>query len=398
MKSRFHYKAIDHKGGKIEGEFYGTLNELKEYIRAENLTLYDFSENQLALDKSKFQQDDFLLFIEELTYLIKAGMKIDDAFRLMLKNTKKQTTQLFLQEIIQQLQSGKQFSQAIEEGAQKIHFPLSALYVNLIKSGEEIGEPVYALESLYDLLKFRISLAKEIKSALVYPLFLLSMSLIMVIFVLLFVVPQFAELFTPKELEKIPALSRLVLESGMYFKTHFIFVAGSFLLLSGLLVVVVIKYKNKLLNILSDIPYFKKFFVSVEISTFFNSLGSLLNAGTTLDKALKNSVGLIKIPQLKIVFENAQENLRKGKTLSSTMEGYEIIPSYIPSLISVGEKSGELGKISILIAEKEMNSFQNATKKVLLLLEPAIIVILGFFIAGIVVSIMLAVISVNDII
>ena len=398
MKSRFHFKALDTKGGKVESDFYGTLDELKEYLKSENLTLYDFTEKSPKIDNSKFTQDDFLLFVEELTYLMKAGMKIDEAFSLMLKNAKKEKTQILLKEIIQQLQSGKQFSSAIEDGAKKIHFTLSPLYINLIRSGEEIGEPVYALESLYQFLSFRIKVTKEIKSALVYPMFLLGMSVLMIIFVLLFVVPQFSDLFSPKELAKVPALSRFVLEAGMYFKAHLGQVTLIVSATIGTLVYLFMKYKKNLLNFVSDIPYFKKYFITVETSTFFNSMGSLLNAGVTLDKAIKNSVGLIHIPQLRVVFETAQENLRKGRTVSETLESYEIIPSYIASLLSVGEKSGNLGQISLLIAEKEMGIFQAATKKALLLLEPAIIVILGFFIAAIVVSIMLAVISVNDII
>lgn len=398
MKSRYHYKALDGKGGKVESDFYGTLDELKEYLKSENLTLYDFTEKAAKTDTTKFKQDDFLLFVEELTYLMKAGMKIDEAFMLMLKNAKKQATQKLLQEIIRQLQSGKQFSHAIEEGAKKINFELSPLYINLIRSGEEIGEPIYALESLYQFLSFRIKIAKEIKGALVYPMFLLGMSILMILFVMLFVVPQFSELFSPKELAKIPLLSRAVLEAGMYLKANLLQVTLIVTSVVGSIVYLFIRYKQQLIRFIADIPFFKKFFITVEMSTFFNSLGSLLNAGVTIDRALRSSIGLVHIPQLKVVFETAYENLQKGKTLSSTIENYEIIPSYISSLLSVGEKSGNLGQIALLIAEKEMGAFQAVTKKALLLLEPAIIVLLGFFIAAIVVSIMLAVISVNDII
>ena len=398
MKSRFHYKAFDPKGGEVESDFYGTLSELKDYLKLEELTLYDFTEQKPKLDKSKFKQDDFLLFIEELTYLMKAGMKIDDAFTLMLKNTKKHTTQVLLKEIIQQLQSGKQFSYGINEGAKKIDFELLPLYYNLLRSGEEIGEPVYALESLYKFLSFRIKIAKEIKGALIYPMFLLGMSVMMILFVMLFVVPQFSEIFTPKEFEKIPPLSRYVLEAGMYLKDNLLkvtIIAGAII---GAISYIFIKYKKNFINAISNISMFKNFFITIEISTFFNSLGSLLNAGVTIDRALKSSTNLINIPRLQVVFETALDNISKGKSLSSTVENYEIIPSYIASLLSVGEKSGNLGEISLSIAEKEMSKFQAVTKKALLLIEPAIIVLLGFFIAAIVVSIMLAVISVNDII
>jgi len=398
MKSRFHYKAFDPKGGEVESDFYGTVDELRDYLKLENLTLYDFTEQKPKLDKSKFKQDDFLLFIEELTYLMKAGMKIDEAFTLMLKNSKKYTTQTLLKEIIQQLQSGKQFSVGIQEGVKKIDFELSPLYYNLLRSGEEIGEPVYALESLYKFLSFRIKISKEIKGALVYPMFLLSMSVLMILFVMLFVVPQFSEIFTPKEFEKIPPLSRYVLEAGMYLKENLLKVTIVVGFIIGSVSFLFIKYKKNIINTISNISLFKNFFITIEISTFFNSLGSLLNAGVTLDRALKSSTNLVNIPRLQVVFETALDNISKGRSLSSTVENYEIIPSYIASLLSVGEKSGNLGDISLSIADKEMSKFQAITKKALLLIEPAIIVLLGFFIAAIVVSIMLAVISVNDII
>jgi len=398
MKSRFHYKAFDAKGGEVENNFYGTQEELKEYLRSENLTLFEFKEEKPKLDKSKFKQDDFLLFIEELSYLLKAGMKVDDAFSLMLKNSKKEKTQTLLKEIIQQLQSGKQLSTSLMEGTKKIDYELLPLYFNLLKSGEEIGEPVYALDALYKFLSFRIKIAKEIKGALVYPMFLLGMSVVMILFVMLFVVPQFSQIFSPKELAKVPALSRYVLESGMYLKANLMFVSIIVFSTIATLVFLFKKFKKNIINALSSLSFLTNFFITVEISTFFNSLGSLLNAGVTLDKALKSSTNLINIPRLKVVFETAQDNIAKGKSLSSTVESYEIIPSYIASLLSVGEKGGNLGDISLSIAEKEMGEFQAVTKKALLLIEPVIIVLLGFFIAAIVVSIMLAVISVNDII
>ena len=398
MKSRFHYKALDTKGGEVESDFYGTLDELRTYLKSEHLTLYDFKEEKPKVDKSKFKQEDFLFFVEEVTYLLKAGMKIDEAFALMLKNAKKEATRKLLEESVKQLQSGKQLSEALQEGTKKIDYELLPLYYNLLRSGEEIGEPVYALESLYQFLNFRIKIAKEIKAALTYPMFLLGMSVLMILFVMLFVVPQFSDIFSPEELAKVPALSRFVLESGMYLKNNLGFVS---MIVGGtvaLLVFIWIQYKKVITGTISNLAFFKKFFIPIELSTFFNSLGSMLNAGVTLDKALKSSVVLINIPQLQVVFKTAEENIAKGKPLSASIESYDIVPSYIPPLISVGEKSGDIGNISLSIAQKEMEKFQATTKKALLLLEPAIIVLLGFFIAAIVVSIMLAVISVNDII
>ena len=126
-------------------------------------------------------------------------------------------------------------------------------------------------------------------------------------------------------------------------------------------------------------------------------MGMMIKGGVEIDKAIKQSISLFSIEDLRSVFIEALSELKKGRPLSEVFAASSIIPPNVISMMSVGESSATMGEVSLSLADRFLQNFKLKTKKLLSLLEPVIVVFMGVFIAMVVVSIMLAVISINDI-
>lgn len=391
------YDAISSNGENVSGTFKGSEEAFKKFVKSEGLLLVSFQEKVVKLKSGRFTDGDFQSFVEELYYLIDSGMNIDDSIKLLIKNAQKESVKEFLTAILENLKAGEQLSKAIESAQKKLHIPSNKLSLSVIGSGEEVGNLANALHTLNSYLLFKEKINGEIKQALSYPIFLIIMSISMVFFVFIFIVPKFTEIFTKEELDALPAVSQIVLKSGLYVNENslLIIVLTAFFIFSIPFIIKLIK--ENLHKFILHIPFLGGLIVYIELSRIFNSIGIMLKGGVGIDKAIKQSIALTRIEALKSLLSEALFEIKKGNKLSQTFAGHAILPPQVASMVSVGENSAKMDEVFLSLANRFSETFQKRTKKVLSLLEPAIIVVMGLFIAFIVVSIMLAVISISDI-
>ena len=396
-KSEYIYEALTLSGKSIKGRFAGSFKDFQKYLKSQGLTLLSYKEKRVKLKKGQFKDDDFASIVEELYYLINSGVKVDDALKLLIKSVSKESSYLFLRRVLEELKKGSQLSNAINEAAKEIGYKISPLYISILSSGEEIGNVAYSLKTLKDFIDFKLTTAAEVKQALSYPLFLVGMSILMVFFVFIFVVPKFTEIFSADELDKIPYISQLVLKTGLFVNENLFFILGAFFLLIVGIFIYIKSANVNFTKFLYSLPYLKDMIIELELSRAFNSMGMMIKGGVEIDKAIKQSISLFSIEDLRSVFIEALSELKKGRPLSEVFAASSIIPPNVISMMSVGESSATMGEVSLSLADRFLQNFKLKTKKLLSLLEPVIVVFMGVFIAMVVVSIMLAVISINDI-
>ncbi len=395
--SEITYEAISSNNEQINGVYKGTLEGFKQFIKTDKLTLISFKEKKKKLKAGKFKNSDFQSFIEELYYLIDSGMKIDDSLKLLIKNTQKESVHEFIKLILENLKTGEQLSISIEMAQKKLAIEENRLAISVISSGEEVGALAGALNTLSNYLLFKEKINTEVKQALSYPIFLMIMSTTMVFFVFFFIVPKFTEIFDKDELDHLPMVSQMVLKAGLYVNENSSVILIGFALLLFSIPFIIKLIKKNIHKFILHIPMVGKLTVYIELSRMFNSIGIMLQGGIKIDKALKQSIKLTEIPEIQAIFKEALFEIKKGNKLSSTLAGNSLLPPQVASMISVGESSAKLDEVFLNLAFRFSETFQKSTKSVLALLEPAIIVLMGLFIAFIVVSIMLAVISISDI-
>lgn len=397
MESIFEYEALVASGESINGVYKGDRKSFEKMVAQKKIILISVDEKKEKLDSSKFSQNDFLDFIEELYYLVNSGMPIDKSLKMLLKTTKKEAQIKILNNILQGLKDGQQLSVSLAKALEKDNFQVDSLSISFISTAEDVGNLSNGLFQLFEYLSFKKKIRSDIRQALAYPLFLMGMSVVVSFLIFFLIIPKFATIFSPEEFEKLPSLSYAVLSLGQSLNNH-MFEA----LLSIVFIVLIAIYTLRTvsipwLDIMYKIPKVSAIVIDLQLTIIYSTLSTMLKGGLELDRALIQMKKIQLLPELSNLLQNTLFELKRGEKMSTVFSISRIIPSSDLALINVGENSATLDTVFKSLSKRHSDAFDENVKKFLSLLEPAVIVGLGIFIAIIVVSIMMAVMSMTDI-
>ena len=397
MSDFFQYEAIVKSGEKIKGTFEGTQNEFESMVSSKKLIIISIKKKKHTLNKKKFTPEDFLALIEELYYLVNSGMQVDQALKMLIKTATKVAQVNILKNILIELKNGSMLSVAMKKALEKEEVEIDALSISFIATSEEVGSLSSGLLQLFEYLSFQKKVRTDIRQALSYPIFLMLMSVVVAFLIFFLIIPRFSTIFSPEEFEALPTLSYAVLSIGKVLSTHMMeFLAGIGAFVT-IIVLIIKKYGIPWMKILYRIPKISDVVVDIQLSIIYGALSTMLIGGLELDRALKQMQKIKLLPELNDLLTNTLYEIKRGQKLSTVFAISQIIPPSDIALLHVGESSASLDKVFKSLSVRHSDAFSAKVKKVLGLLEPAVIVGLGFFIAFIVVAIMMAVMSITDI-
>jgi len=397
MEELFEYEAIVGGGESIKGIFKGTKVDFEKMISQKKLMLINVKTTKEKLDKSKFNSDDFLAFIEELYYLVNSGMPLDSSLKMLIKTTKKEAHLNILRDTLRELKDGSQLSVALKKALEKEKVPVDSLTISFISTSEEVGNLANGLLQLFEHLSFNKKIRSDVKQALAYPMFLVGMSVVVAFLIFFLIIPRFSTIFSPEEFAKLPPLSHAVLSLGTYLNTHMSEFFIGFGVIISAIIFILKKVDINWLSLMHKLPKVSSIIVDLQLTIIYNSLSTMLVGGLEIDKALRQMQKIDLLPELKDLLKNTLYEIKRGQKLSTVFSISKIIPSSDIALLNVGESSATLDKVFKSLAKRHSDAFSANVKKFLSILEPAVIVGLGVFIAVIVVSIMMAVMSMTDI-
>lgn len=397
MNSHITYKALTSTGEEISGTIQGSLHDLEKMASQKNLIIISFKEIKQKLNTKPFKNNDFLALIEELYHLTKAGISIDQALKMLIQTSTKEATRSILQSMLSEIKGGASLSKSLEYALKKEQVEVDALSISFIATAEEVGDIPSGLQQLFEYLTFHKKIQGEIKQALAYPIFLMGMSVVVALLIFFIIVPKFSSIFSPEEFEKLDTLPYTVLSLGQYLDAHM----SEFFIFFGFLIVATIvllkKFSIPWMTLFYHTPKLSDVIVSLQLSILYGALSTMLKGGLEIDKALRQFQRIKLLPELQDLLKNALSEIKKGEKLSSVFAISKIIPSTDIALLYVGENSANLPTIFNSLSTRHSEAFQADVKRFLSILEPAVIVLLGIFIAVIVVAIMMAVMSMTDI-
>ena len=397
MESIFEYEALVPSGESIKGAFKGSKDDFEKMLLKKKLLLVSVKEKKEKLDNSKFSQDDFLAFIEELYYLTNSGMAIDQALKMLLKTTKKESYKRVLRTLLEEIKAGEQLSLALKKALSKEKIEIDSLSISFISTAEEVGTLTNGLQQLFDYLTFQKKIRSDIKEALSYPLFLVGMSIVVSFLIFFLIIPKFATIFSADEFEQLPSISYAVLSVGKYLNAHM----SEALFVIGLFVTIVIvglkKFPIPWMSLFYKTPKLSRVIVDLQLTIVYSALSTMLIGGLELDRALKQLQKVKLLPELSDLLKRTLFEIKRGQKLSDVFAVSSIIPPSDIALLNVGESSASLEKVFKSLSTRHSDAFNSNVKKLLSILEPTVIVGLGIFIAVIVVAIMMAVMSMTDI-
>jgi general secretion pathway protein F len=344
--------------------------------------------------KSKsISQADILVMTNELSIMLKAGLPLDNALRVLIGMNAKPAMARMTQTILDDVKSGVPFSRALLRHPQQF----GDFYVNMVRSGEAGGQLSAVLERLNEHLERLRALRESVVSAAIYPAILLTVAVLSVIAMLGFVVPQFESLF--KEMgDALPAPTRVIMAIGHAFTDYGLLIGFGLFLAFWLLRFWLRSpaghqwWQARALRL----PLLGTLVLKYDLTLFARSLGTLLGNGVALLSALHIATQTVGNVNLRNALAAVIPKIKGGGKMVDALQASGIFEPLAINLIKVGEETGRMGPMLLELARIYNRDVETGIKRGLTLLEPLLILVLGMLIASIIVSIMLGILSVND--
>jgi type IV pilus assembly protein PilC len=382
----FVWEGTDKKGKRLKGKMLAVSEAaVKADLRRQGVLAKRVrKENQLFKSGKKVDAADIALFARQLATMLQAGIPMVQCFDIIGNGHDKPSVQKLVLAIKSDIEAGTSLHEAL--GKHPLYF--DDLFVNLVEAGEQAG----ALETLLDKIatykEKTEALKKKIKKALFYPAAVLVVAVIVTIILLVFVIPQFENLFKGFGAD-LPAFTQMVIEMSRFVQSKGWLLA----VIAGGAGYTFFYFKKRsrpmrraLDRMMLKAPVVGPILVKAAIARYARTLSTMFAAGVPLVEALTSVAGATG----NIVFEEATLRIRDevatGQRLQRAMEATDLFPNMVVQMIAVGEESGSLDTMSSKVADFYEADVDAAVDAMSSLLEPIIMAILGVLVGGMVIA------------
>ncbi len=345
----------------------------------------------LRLKGGKWGLKQLVLFTQKLYNLVNSRVELLSALRLLEKNCQNATEKALLEDIIRNIKDGMAFSGCLNRYPQ--YFP--QLYVHIIHTGETTGKLKEALVQLLDYLRRLEDLKLKVKQALAYPIFMAVVGIGTIGVMLTFVLPRLAGMFDDFHAQ-LPLPTLILLNTSEFIKHYWLFI-GIFIAL--LISAFRFRFQGRE-SLFSRLKYYvpiaKDIVYKQSVANFSRSISLLLQSGIPLLAALKDAAFVIGNPVYIEQLEQVRKDISEGGSFSNSLSKFKIFPDFFVQMIRVGEEGGRLDQVLSDIADSYEKEIEADLKTVSSLIEPAIILVLGVVIGGMVIAMLLPVFNMNS--
>ncbi len=392
---QFSYKALDPNQALIAGNIDASdEREALRLIREKNLQVVEIAPQ--IEDKSGFRkklaQADITVSLFELTTMLDSGVAIADALQSLQDSDAHPKLLRYYRTASERLQQGANLGSALTSDDVK----LPPYFIQLIAAGEASGQLASAMRRGVDQMEYDLSVANDLRNALIYPAVLVLTGISAVGLIFVFVVPKFANMLDGKN--DLPLLAHMVLSTGMWLNQNFLLVMA---LLAGVATFASVQLskpdvRQSLLDKAASLPLFGRWLAESDISRWSSVMGAMLASRVELVKALDLARASVKNSRRSKALNAALTAVQAGTNLSKALQDNQILNATAYNLVRAGEKTGRLSEMLFAVAKIYENSSKNRMKRFLLLIEPLAIVLIGMAVGVIILGLIQAITSVND--
>jgi general secretion pathway protein F len=395
----FDYKAFDASGVKVESSIDAiSILEARKQLQKDGLLITKISQQRKSISlfsnehkKASFADLEFMT--SELSILLASGVKIDKGLGILAKGAKSGAIGKLIREIQGNLKKGLTIAEAFKTKSNVF----DPLYLNLIAIGEATGRLAETFKGLADDLKFKKELKAKVSQALSYPMVILFVCIVCILFVLNYIVPQMGSIFS--ENDELPVYTAILLGASDWMIRYQWWAFLVLSLMGGMMFRLRKKPQFQAFvgqRVLS-VPVLSTLILQVERIRFNSAMALMLEAGLKVDSAIDHAAKNVKNPILNNSLKIARDKVKKGNSVSHSLSQTLIYPDFYISLLEVGEESGRLGDVFTEIAGRSKFEFEQWINRTTSLLEPLLILVMGGIVGSVVVTMLLSVVSVNDI-
>lgn len=329
---------------------------------------------------------------QELAALVQAGLPLDRALAILVELGETNRLRESFTAALASIRRGESLAEALSDNRN-----FSRFYVNMVHAGERGGNLQGALHRLADYLGRAQALKDSVTAALIYPAIVLVTAALAITVILVFVLPQFEQLFENAG-KSLPYSTRMVVAlSDIVRQGWWVALAISFAIFLSLRSALRRKsFRLKWDNTKLRIPLFGKLILKFEMELFSRTLGVLLINGVELPSALSITKDTLRNSVIARAIDETTAGLREGEDLSTRLATTNVFPATAIDLIKVGEETGKLAEMLLRQADICERSVKLTVDRMLAMLVPGITIFLGFIVAGLIASILAAVLGVNS--
>jgi general secretion pathway protein F len=396
----FTYSALSGVGQNVSGELVAeheraALRELKRRgLTPLSLAIAAQARRRVLSWRKEPNLEAHIRLVSELAVLIEAGVSLSEAIDIASRSPVYQIFGDALIRLGRDLRRGRSVPDALRNNIAS--FPV---YVyQLIEAGDQTGMLIGALKDASLQMQYDERVRKDIRNALIYPMFLVGMGTAAAFFIFLFVVPRFAAMLKGR-LQLLPAFSRSIFLLGLFMRDNIVPVAGLLALLIAGIVILVRRpsFRSRLREFGVRLPVVGNLLVEAEAGRWTAMLATLLQNRIPLVQSLALARDSLHLESFKARLTQVERAVRGGSALGTALADYRIFDETLVNLVSVGERSGRLAEMLRSAATLAEQKGRDRIKRLMALLEPASIVVIGALIGVIVISLFTAIASINNV-
>ncbi len=391
--AEFVIKLADERGHVQEQtQTASSAEELRSKFTTAGYFVYSVKPRGFTGKRKKAKLESFIIFNEQFLTLVRAGLPILGSIEMLAKQQKNPTFAAQLQNVAQRVRTGESISAAFEaQGG----FPV--IYTTTLLAGERSGNLEEVLSRFLSFQRISLSFRKKLIASLIYPALLMSMVFLLLIFLITFVVPQFAKLYDSVG-TKLPGLTLGLLAFGTAAQHYAIYVIPAV----AAIFYGIVRWASteagasRIDAIRVRMPVFGKIWLKYQVALFARTLSTLLTGGLPLVPSLETAARSISSKSIAKAVFTSVGRVREGKGLSASLKQTGIFPELSTEMVEVGESTGALPQMLNFVAEFFEEDVQNALTASLALIEPIILIIMGIVVVTILIALYLPIFSLGQ--
>ena len=385
----FVWEGTDKQGKRVKGELTGQSDALvKALLRRQGIKPLKVKKKPKSLvgsgSRKKITPKDITVFSRQLATMMSSGVPLVQAFEIVGRGHENAS----MQDLILGIKGDVEAGGSLTDALRKRPLQFNDLYCNLVEAGEHAGILEGILHKIANYMEKTEALKSKIKSALFYPAAVIVVAFIIVTILMIFVIPQFQDLFSSFGAD-LPALTVMIINMSKWFQSYWYILAGAIVgVVFGLLEV---KKRSKAFGQFLDrmslkIPIIGNILNKAAIARFARTLETMFAAGTPLVEAMTSVAGACG----NIVYYNATMKIRDeistGTQLQAAMRTTGLFPNMVIQMVAIGEESGAIDTMLGKVADWYEQEVDDAVSALTSLLEPMIMAFLGVVIGGLVIG------------
>lgn len=384
VKQLYKYVAKDKNGKVIKGYFeaYSKV-EVHSFLLSEGYEVYSIKHNKWiaffhgksTVNNVRIKTKDLIFFITQLSTYLKAGITLVEALKILSRQFKNKKYQKIFKAIIYDLTMGENFSDALLK--QNVAFP--RLFINMVKTAEMTGELPEVLDDMYNYYTESEQTRKQMITAMTYPSIVFVFAVGVITFIMIYVIPQFVEIYESMDASKIPTFTKMVISVSEFLQNN---IGWLFL---GILIFIALFYflykKVRIFRtvvqwIIMHIPVIGNTVIYNEVTMFTKTFSSLLAHNVFITDSMEILNKITNNEIYKMLILDTITNLAKGEKISTAFKDHWAFPIPAYEMLVTGEKTGELSEMMSKVSTYYQELHKNQVTRLKTFIEPILTVFL----------------------